>query len=340
MLPELKGKLDGISMRVPTPNVSCVDLAAVLEHEDVTAEEVNAALQKAADGPLKGILACSDEELVSIDFKGNPHSSIVDAPYTKVMDGDFVKVLSWYDNEWGYSNRCVDLLRKLVAEGSVARGFSRAIMKLSIRDLDLKGQRVFIRVDFNVPLKNGVIGDDTRIRASLPTIQLRARAGRDRRPRQPSRPAQGQAESRDEPASRSPTGWRELLGRPVAFAADCIGDAARRNAHTGGVVLLENLRFHPEEEKNDPAFAKALASLADALRERRVRRGAPRARVGRGDHARLRAARGRAADGEGAPVSRARARIARAAVRRDPRRREGVGQDRRHPRTCSARSTA
>src|SRR6476469_5913869 len=113
VLPELKGKLDGISMRVPTPNVACVDLAAGM-NRNVTAEEVNAALQKAADGPLKGILACSYEELVSIDFKGNPHSSIVDMPYTKVMEGDFLKVLSWYDNEWGYSNRCVDLVRKLV----------------------------------------------------------------------------------------------------------------------------------------------------------------------------------------------------------------------------------
>ena len=116
VLPELKGKLDGISMRVPTPNVSCVDLAAVMSR-NVTAEEVNAALQTAADGPLKGILACSHEELVSIDFKGNPHSSIVDMPYTKVMEGDFLKVLSWYDNEWGYSNRCVDLLRTLVKKG-------------------------------------------------------------------------------------------------------------------------------------------------------------------------------------------------------------------------------
>src|SRR5437868_12988864 len=100
VLPELKGKLDGISMRVPTPNVSCVDLAAVM-NRTITAEEVNAALQKAADGPLKGILACSYEELVSIDFKGNAHSSIVDMPYTKVMEGDFLKFLSWYDNEWG-----------------------------------------------------------------------------------------------------------------------------------------------------------------------------------------------------------------------------------------------
>jgi len=116
VLPELKGKLDGISVRVPTPNVSLVDLAAVLDKK-TTGEEVNAALKEAADGPLKGILAMSTEELVSIDFKGNAHSSIVDAPYTKVMDGDFVKILSWYDNEWGYSNRCVDLLRMLAKKG-------------------------------------------------------------------------------------------------------------------------------------------------------------------------------------------------------------------------------
>ena len=116
VIPELKGKLDGFAMRVPTPNVSIVDLNAVLEKK-TTGEEVNAALREAAAGPLKGILAVSDDELVSIDFRGNANSSIVDAPYTKVMDGDFLKVLSWYDNEWGYASRCVDLLRKIVARG-------------------------------------------------------------------------------------------------------------------------------------------------------------------------------------------------------------------------------
>ena len=116
VLPELKGKLDGFAMRVPTPNVSVVDLNAIVD-KTTTGEEVNAALKKAADGPLKGILAVSTDELVSIDFKGNPNSSIVDAPYTKVMDGDFVKVLSWYDNEWGYSSRCVDLLRMIIKRG-------------------------------------------------------------------------------------------------------------------------------------------------------------------------------------------------------------------------------
>jgi glyceraldehyde 3-phosphate dehydrogenase len=116
VLPDLKGKLDGFAMRVPTPNVSVVDLAALLDKK-TSGDEVNAALKQAADGALEGILEYSTEELVSIDFKGNPHSSIVDAPYTKVMDGDFVKVLSWYDNEWGYSNRCVDLVRLLVKRG-------------------------------------------------------------------------------------------------------------------------------------------------------------------------------------------------------------------------------
>jgi glyceraldehyde 3-phosphate dehydrogenase len=116
VLPELKGRLDGFAMRVPTPNVSVVDLAAILDTR-TTAEEVNAALKSAADGALKGILAYSTDELVSIDFKGNAHSSIVDAAYTKVMDGNFVKLLSWYDNEWGYSNRCVDLVRLLVKKG-------------------------------------------------------------------------------------------------------------------------------------------------------------------------------------------------------------------------------
>jgi glyceraldehyde 3-phosphate dehydrogenase len=116
VLPDLKGKLDGFAMRVPTPNVSVVDLNVVVDRK-TSAEEVNAAFKESANGDLKGILAVSEAELVSIDFKGNSNSSIVDAPYTKVMDGDFVKVLSWYDNEWGYSNRCVDLLSKIVQRG-------------------------------------------------------------------------------------------------------------------------------------------------------------------------------------------------------------------------------
>ena len=116
VIPALKGKLDGIAIRVPTPNVSVVDLS-VLVSKKTTAEEVNAAFKEAADGALEGILEYVTAPLVSIDFRGNPHSSILDSAYTKVMDGDFVKALSWYDNEWGYSCRCVDLLRLIEKKG-------------------------------------------------------------------------------------------------------------------------------------------------------------------------------------------------------------------------------
>lgn len=113
VLPELKGKLDGFAMRVTTPNVSAVDLVADL-NKDTTAEEVNAALKKWAEGPMKGILQYTEEPLVSIDFNGNPHSSIVDATLTKVMDKRMVKVIAWYDNEWGYSSRLRDLLLYII----------------------------------------------------------------------------------------------------------------------------------------------------------------------------------------------------------------------------------
>ena len=109
VLPHLKGKLDGFAIRVPTPNVSVVDLVADVEKE-TSADDINAALKEAASGPLKGILQYTEDPLVSIDFNGNPHSSIVDAGLTKVIDGNMVKVLSWYDNEWGYSTRLKDLM--------------------------------------------------------------------------------------------------------------------------------------------------------------------------------------------------------------------------------------
>ena len=116
VLPELKGKLDGISLRVPTPNVSIVDFVAEVA-KNTNKEEVNAAMRKAAEGPLRGILQYSEEPLVSVDFRGNSHSSILDAPYTSVIEGNMVKLLSWYDNEWGYSCRVVDLIKYVAEQG-------------------------------------------------------------------------------------------------------------------------------------------------------------------------------------------------------------------------------
>src|SRR5437899_10041885 len=136
-------------------------------------------------------------------------------------------------------------------------------MKLSIRDLDLNGKRVFIRVDFNVPIKNGTIGDDTRIRASLPTIRyaldrgaaviLASHLGRPKGKPNP--------EMSLRPVARR---LQELLGRPVAMAPDCVGPQVQAMLPApGGVLLLENLRFHPEEEENDPVFSRQLAALCD-----------------------------------------------------------------------------
>jgi len=116
VIPELKGKLNGFALRVPTPTVSIVDFTVLLEKK-VTAEEVNDALRAAAEGSMKGILGYTDEPLVSMDFKGSEYSSIVDGLSTMVIEGDFVKVIAWYDNEWGYSCRVMDLVKYIAEKG-------------------------------------------------------------------------------------------------------------------------------------------------------------------------------------------------------------------------------
>jgi glyceraldehyde 3-phosphate dehydrogenase len=116
VIPELEGKFDGYALRVPTPTVSIVDFVCELEKE-ATIEEINAALKAAAEGPLKGIMGYSEEPLVSVDYKGDPRSSIVDAALTNVMAGNMAKVVAWYDNEWAYSVRCTDLIKLMVDKG-------------------------------------------------------------------------------------------------------------------------------------------------------------------------------------------------------------------------------
>ena len=116
VLPALKGKMHGVALRVPTPNVSIVDLTA-LTSKNATAEEVNGAYKRAADGPLKGILEYSEAPTVSVDYNGNSHSAIFDATSTLVMGNNLVKVFSWYDNEWGFSNRMVDVAKYVASKG-------------------------------------------------------------------------------------------------------------------------------------------------------------------------------------------------------------------------------
>jgi glyceraldehyde 3-phosphate dehydrogenase len=116
VIPELEGKFDGYALRVPTATVSIVDFVCELEKE-TTSEEINVAFKAASEGPLQGILGYSDEPLVSVDYKGDPRSSIIDAALTNVVEGNLAKVVTWYDNEWGYSVRCTDLVKLMIEKG-------------------------------------------------------------------------------------------------------------------------------------------------------------------------------------------------------------------------------
>ena len=265
VIPSLKGKFDGFSLRVPTPTVSVVDFTADVSRS-TTADEINDAFRAAAAGPMKGILGVSDEPLVSTDFRGDARSSIIDSASTMVLGGTMVKVIAWYDNEWGYSCRCADLLSLVAAEAPRRLGRLSAVMdKLTVRDADVTGKRVFVRVDFNVPLEDGKVTDDSRIRAAIPTIHYLLTHGA----RVILASHLGRPDGKVQDGLRlRPVAERlsQILGRNVPVTGDALGigtvDAVKR-LRNGEILLLENLRFHAAEEKNDPAFARQLADYAD-----------------------------------------------------------------------------
>lgn len=177
VLPELKGKLNGGAMRVPTPNVSLVDLVAELNQE-VTAEEVNAALKEAAEGDLKGILGYSEEPLVSGDYNGNKNSSTIDALSTMVMEGSMVKVISWYDNESGYSNRVVDLAAYIAKRSLIYSGPDLVLLN---RSAIMKADKGRGRTPFPFSMKTGFQKtfcdrETTAFLAALPALTPKAAA--------------------------------------------------------------------------------------------------------------------------------------------------------------------
>src|SRR6202046_5016196 len=264
VLPELKGKIDGFAIRVPTINVSLVDLSFTAARKTTT-DEIHSVVKAAANGPLKGILAYNDQPLVSVDFNHDSASSTYDATLTKVIEGTLVKVCSWYDNEWGFSNRMLDTVvawsnvRCTARPGRLGNaGTDMKIIKMT--SLDLSGKRVLIREDLNVPIKDGRVTSDARIRAALPTIQLALKSNaRVLLMSHLGRPEEGKFA--DE-FSLAPVAQRltQLLGVPTPLRRDWLDGIA---VAPGEVVLLENVRFNKGEKKNDEQLSRKMAALCD-----------------------------------------------------------------------------
>jgi glyceraldehyde-3-phosphate dehydrogenase type I len=249
VIPELNKKLTGMAFRVPTSNVSVVDLTVELNRE-ATYEQICAAMKSASEGAMKGVLGYTEDKVVATDFRGDSRTSIFDADAGIALDGTFVKVVAWYDNEWGYSCKVLEMARVIGEMVSVKR----------MADVDLRGKRVLIREDLNVPVQGTVVTSDARIRASLPTIKTALKAGaRVMVMSHLGRPEEGVY---DEEFSLAPVATRlaELLGRKVRFERDWLSGV---ECEPGEVVLLENVRFNKGERKNSDELARKLAALCD-----------------------------------------------------------------------------
>ena len=333
VLPELNGKLNGIAVRAPVATGSVVDLTCKLGRE-TTVEEINAAVKEAAEGPLKGILAYTEDPIVSTDIVKRPALVDLRRGQTIVMEGTMVKVVSWYDNEWGYSNRRRRARRQGPRAGAAAAGpveRARAIRRRRRSRRRGRGRRGCSCGSTSTCRSNG----GSR-RPTTPGSARRCRRSSccaTAAPRSSSCSHLGRPEGRDPELSMAPVAARlgELLGAEVAVAPGVVGDdveAAARALEPGDVLLLENTRFEPGETDNDPELADALARARRRLRQRRLRRRPPRPRHhrrGRPPAARL---RGAAARARGARADRGPRRSGAAAGRR-PRRRQGHRQDRR-----------
>jgi phosphoglycerate kinase len=272
VIPSLDGKLTGMAFRVPTLNVSVVDLTVELK-TPASYDEICQAIKAASEGPMKGIMGYTDEQVVSSDFVGEQISSVFDSKAGIALDKTFVKLVAWYDNEWGYSCRVIDLLIHAIKVDGIAPKKMGGKKKLSdLADSDIRGKRVLMRVDFNVPMdKDGKIASENRIVAALPTIRyclergasvvLMSHLGRPDGMVKPELTLKPVAER-----------LSTLLSTPVQFLADCVGaevEKATAALQPGQVVLLENLRWHLEEElkvKIDGVTKKAPQEAVDAFR--------------------------------------------------------------------------